>query len=98
MRLLIFGAATAVLAITASSAQAGEGQAIYGQRCAMCHNRISPKLGDKTAWAPRIKKGTGALVASTVKGKGSMPPQVGKSGLSEAQVKAAVEYLVEHSK
>ena len=98
MRLPIFGVAAGVRVFAASAAQAGEGQTIYDQHCAMCHNKIPPKLGDKAAWAPRIKKGTDALVAGAVKGKGIMKPQVGKAGMTEAQVRAAVEYMMEHSK
>ena len=88
---------TAVLAIAASAAQADDGQAIYGQHCAVCHTKIPPKLGDKAAWAPRIKKGTDALVASAVNGKGMMKPQT-KAGLTPAQIRAAVDYMVDHSK
>jgi len=98
LKLPIFGVAAAVLVFSASAAQAGEGQTVYDQHCAMCHNKIAPKLGDKAAWAPRIKKGTDALVASAVKGKGVMKPQVGKAGMTEAQVKAAVEYMMAHSR
>ena len=97
MQIPIFVAAAAVLTFAASAAQADDGQAIYGQHCAACHNKIPPKLGDKAAWAPRIKKGTDALVASAVNGKGMMKPQT-KAGLTPAQIKAAVEYMVEHSK
>ncbi len=98
MRVLLFGAAAVALALAASPASAGDGQAVYDKHCAKCHTKISPKLGDKAAWAPRIKRGVGVLAANSVKGTGKMPPQVGKTGLSEAQVKAAVEYLVERSK
>lgn len=97
MRLLIFGTAAVVLGFAGSAAQAGEGQTVYDQRCAVCHNRIPPKLGDKAAWAPRIKKGTDALVASAVNGKGVMKPQT-KAGLTPAQIRAAVDYMVERSK
>lgn len=96
MRLLLLSAATAVLATIGTAAQAGEGQTIFDQNCAVCHNRIAPKIGDKGAWAPRIKKGTDALVTSALKGKGMMKPQGGK--LTPAQVRAAVEYIVERSK
>jgi cytochrome c5 len=68
------------------------------QKCNVCHSKIPPKLGDKVAWAPRIKTGIDALSAAAIKGKGKMPPQVGKSGLTPAQVKAAVQYMVDHSK
>lgn len=97
MRLLVFGIAAAALAFAGSAAQADDGQAIYAQKCAACHTKISPKLGDKAAWAPRIKRGTDALVASAVNGKGMMKPQT-KAGLSPAQIRAAVNYMVQHSK
>lgn len=97
LRLPIFLGASAALLFAASAAQADDGQAIYGQHCAACHSKIPPKMGDKAAWAPRIKKGTDALVASALNGKGLMKPQT-KGGLTPAQVKAAVEYMVEHSK
>jgi cytochrome c5 len=93
----IIAAAAAVLAFTASAAQASEGQAVYDQHCASCHNKIPPKLGDKAAWAPRIKKGIDAMVASAVNGKGMMKAQT-KAGLTPAQIKAATEYLVQRSK
>jgi cytochrome c5 len=94
---LIFAAAAGVLAFAASAAQADEGQTIYTQHCAVCHTKIPPKLGDKAAWAPRIKKGTDALVVSSINGKGMMKPQT-RSGLTPAQIKAAVEYMVARSK
>ena len=96
MRHVIFGTAAALLAIAPTAAQADDGQAIYTQHCSACHTRIAPKLGDKAAWAPRIKLGTDALTASVLKGKGMMKPQAGK--LTPAQAKAAVEYMVAHSK
>ena len=98
LKLLISVAAAASLAFGASAAQAADGQAVYAKRCAMCHSKIPPKFGDKAAWAPRIKNGVDVLVAASVKGKGKMPPQVGKTGLTEAEVRAAVEYMVAHSK
>ena len=58
----------------------------------------APKLGDKAAWAPRIKTGTEALYASVLKGKGAMPPKGGNAALSDADVKAAVDYMVAGSK
>lgn len=83
----------AVLAAGTGAAQA-DGQSIYNQNCAMCHSALSPKLGDKAAWAPRIKLGTDALVDAVTKGKGAMPPRGGHANLSDADIKAAVEYMV----
>jgi cytochrome c5 len=58
----------------------------------------SPKIGDKAAWAPRIKQGMDTLVQSVLKGKGAMPPKGGNPSLSDAEVKAAVEFLVSQAK
>jgi cytochrome c5 len=80
---------------------AAEGKAVYDQTCVACHMQSvagSPKLGDKTAWAPRIDTGMDLLVQSVLKGKGAMPPKGGNASLSEAQVRAAVEFMVSQSK
>ncbi|HYF60415.1 MAG TPA: c-type cytochrome [Burkholderiaceae bacterium] len=53
---------------------------VYKAQCAACHEAGvagSPKTGDTAAWAPRIKAGYEALLASALKGKGAMPPQGG---------------------
>lgn len=80
---------------------AAEGKAVYDQTCVACHMQSvagSPKLGDKAAWAPRIDTGMDSLVQSVLKGKGAMPPKGGNASLSEAQVRAAVEFMVSQSK
>jgi len=78
-----------------------DGKAVYDKVCMACHAAGvagAPKAGDKAGWAPRIKQGMDALYASTLKGKGAMPPKGGGADLSEAQVKAAVDYIVGQSK
>jgi len=80
---------------------AADGKAVYDQTCVACHMQSvagSPKLGDKAAWAPRIKTGTDSLMQSVLKGKGAMPPKGGNASLNEAQVRAAVEFMVSQSK
>ena len=80
---------------------AAEGKAVYDQTCVACHMQSvagSPKLGDKPAWAPRIDTGMDSLVQSVLRGKGAMPPKGGNASLSEAQVRAAVEFMVSQSK
>ncbi len=84
----------------ATAAKAGAGEALYKQACFACHaNSVanSPKFGDKAAWAPRIKTGLDALTASVIKGKGAMPPKGGSSA-SDADIRAAVEYMVSAAK
>ena len=81
-------------------AAAGAGEALYKQACVACHAAGvagSPKLGDKEAWAPRIKTGLDMLTASVIKGKGAMPPK-GGSAASDTDIRAAVEYMVTASK
>jgi cytochrome c5 len=78
-----------------------DGKKTYDTACMACHATGAagaPKLGDKAAWAPRIKTGTEALYASVLKGKGAMPPKGGNAALSDADVKAAADYMVAGSR
>jgi cytochrome c5 len=54
----------------------------------------APKAGDKAAWAPRLGAGVDALYANSIKGKNAMPPKGGNLSLPDADVKAAVDYMV----
>jgi len=78
-------------------AAGGKGKSIYDTTCTVCHTAGvagAPKLGDKAAWAPRLKEGMPAVYAIALKGKGAMPPKGGNLSLSDADVKAAVDYMV----
>lgn len=80
---------------------AADGKAVYAQTCAACHASgiaDAPKLGDKQAWAPRLKFGQQTMIASVLKGKGAMPPKGGNASLSDADVKAALEYMLSQAK
>lgn len=87
---------------TASAKPAADaGKSVYDVYCVACHTSgvaNAPKLGDKGAWAPRIQTGTDTLYASALKGKGAMPPKGGNVSLPDADVKAAVDYLVSQAK
>jgi cytochrome c5 len=92
-------APVAATAAPATVAAVGAGEALYKQACVACHASGvagSPKLGDKAAWAPRIKTGLDMLTASVIKGKGAMPPK-GGSAASDADIRSAVEYMVSAS-
>jgi len=58
----------------------------------------SPKLGDKAAWGPRIKTGMDSLAQSVVKGKGAMPPRGGNPALTDAEIRAAIDFMTSQSK
>lgn len=75
---------------------AADGKAVYDKSCAGCHKMMKPKMGDKAAWAPLIAQGADALTAAVMKGKKPMPPKGGAA--SEADVKAAVEYMISQNK
>ena len=90
---------------SAFAADAGKGQGIYMNFCAPCHGAGiagAPKVGDKNAWAPRLKQGEKSLVERAIKGfqgsAGFMPARGGNSALSDAEVANAVAYMSSQSK
>ncbi|MHB8353983.1 MAG: c-type cytochrome [Burkholderiales bacterium] len=84
-----------------TSTESKAGETTYNSICTGCHSTGAlgaPKLGDKAAWAPRIAQGIEVLYASALKGKNSMPAKGGNPSLSDADVKATVDYIVAASK
>jgi len=84
-------------AAPAAAGKAGAGKSVYDSACMACHAAGvagAPKAGDKAAWAPRLKAGMTALYASSLKGKNAMPPKGGNTALADADVRAAVDYMV----
>ncbi|MFS2080616.1 cytochrome c5 family protein, partial [Telluria sp. Tellsp99] len=80
------------------------GKALFNTACTACHTAGiagAPKVGDKAAWAPRIAQGTNTLYEHAIKGfqgkAGVMPPK-GGSTAPDADVKAAVDYMVAAAK
>lgn len=98
-------AAAAAPAASAQPAQSADaGKKLFESTCQMCHGAGiagAPKFGDKAAWAPRIKQGMPTLYEHALKGfqgkSGVMPPK-GTSSASDADVKAAVDYMVSAAK
>jgi cytochrome c5 len=89
--------AQAAAPVQSAAGDAGKGKTVYDSACAACHAAGvagAPKFGDKAAWAARIKSGMDTLYASALKGKGAMPSKGGNPGLGDAEVKAAVDYMV----
>jgi cytochrome c5 len=85
----------------AGGADGNEGKAVYDQTCHVCHGTGlagSPKFGDKAAWAPRIATGIPTLYNAALHGLNAMPPKGGNTQLTDAQVKAAVDYMVAAAK
>ena len=94
-------AAVAVAAAAPSKPDAAAGKKLYDASCMACHAAGvagAPKLGDKAAWATRSSAGVDALTASVIKGKGAMPPKGAAAAASDAEIRAAVEYMLVQSK
>ena len=86
------GAAAGTQSADASQA----GKTLYTQVCQACHAAgvlNAPKYGDKEAWAPRLKEPMDTVYNYALHGKGQMPAK-GGSTASDADVKAAVDYMV----
>ena len=74
-----------------------DGEKIYKGTCFACHDvgvANAPKLGDKAAWSARVATGKDALYHSALNGKNVMPAKGGNASLSEAEIKAAVDFMV----
>ncbi len=85
-------------------AGAVDGQKIYNNACALCHAAGvagAPMPGNKDEWAPRIAQGKDTLYKHALEGftgeKGMMPARGGNAGLSDEEVKASVDFMVQKS-
>ena len=85
---------TAVAAPALLAADAGK--KLYETACMACHAAGiagSPKFGDKAAWSPRLAAGLDVLTQHVITGKGAMPAK-GGSAASDAEIKAAVQFML----
>lgn len=87
---------------TASTGEvsADAGEKVYQATCKTCHEAGllgAPKIGDKANWQPRIDQGKDILYKHAIEGftgkSGTMPPK-GGSTAPDAEIKAAVDYMV----
>jgi cytochrome c5 len=102
---LVVASAATVANGVIPTAKAADGKGTYDKACMACHAAGvagAPKLGDKAAWGPRIAQGADTLHTHALKGftgkKGMMPAKGGNASLSDADVKAAVDYMVSQGK
>jgi len=86
----------------ASGVDLAQGETIYGQRCAACHDRGlagAPRNGNKADWTTAIAQGIDVMVEHSINGykgqRGFMPARGGHSDLSDSDVTAAVHYLAQ---
>lgn len=96
--------AGAVMAGVAASGGAGDisGEAVYNQACLACHSSGAggaPIVGQVDQWTERLAKGRDVLHQSGILGIAgtSMMAKGGRADLSDEQVMAAVDYMVDSS-
>lgn len=96
--------AAAAAAAAAQVAYGGtlDGSVIYQNLCAGCHTSGAggaPKL-ETAAWTARIAQGRDTLYLHSIEGftgaAGVMPARGGNPALSDEQVEATVDWMVEH--
>ena len=100
-------AKAAAAALAASQVAYGgttDGSVIFGNLCTGCHTSGAggaPTL-DKAHWGPRIAKGKDTLYDHAIHGftgtSGVMPPKGGNPALTDAQVKATVDWMLSQIK
>ncbi|NYT72762.1 cytochrome c5 family protein [Halomonas sp. QX-2] len=75
-----------------------DGEATYNQACMACHMTGAagaPIRGNAENWEPRLEKDMDTLYDHAINGFQAMPPKGGQLGLSDDEVKAAVDHLLE---
>ena len=77
------------------------GDEIVKTVCGACHVpgvAGAPKIGDRAAWAPHIKRGLKEMVASAIKGTAKgMPPRGGAADLTDEELARAIVHMANQS-
>ncbi len=66
-------------------------------RCSECHTtgkNGAPRIGHMDDWKPRLQLGVENLVMSAVRGHNAMPARAGMANLSDADLRAAVVFML----
>ena len=72
------------------------GEEVAKTSCAACHAAGamgSPKIGDKSAWGPRIAQGYETLIKHSIEGIRMMPARGGNPDLTDGEIASAVAYM-----
>ena len=80
------------------------GPQVYNEACLMCHGSGiggAPMISDAAAWEARNAQGKDVLYQHAIEGfagnSGYMPPKGARMDLSDDDVRAAVDYMVEQT-
>ena len=89
---------TAVAKTMADSSGARNGEAVYTNACATCHNiglAGAPKFADASSWGARPDKGLEALTASVKNGLNGMPAMGMCMDCSDDELSSAVQHMLD---
>jgi cytochrome c5 len=93
-----------VLAEAGAAKGSQTGEQVFQSVCKTCHEAGiagAPKVGDKSAWAPSIRKGYETLVQHAINGFQEpgkvMPPRGGSPDLADVEVQRAVVFMANKS-
>jgi cytochrome c5 len=77
-----------------------DGKNVYEKHCSTCHangTNGAPKIGDMNAWQPIVDKGFMDAYENVVTGRHGHPEQGGCPDCTDAELKAALKYLMQKS-
>ncbi len=89
--------AFAAAALLSSVVSAADGEAVYNKACVNCHAAGvagAPKAHDAAAWAPYVATGMDTMLSLAKSGKGAMPPMGLCADCTDADLKAAIEFMI----
>lgn len=80
------------------------GEKVYKSTCSICHQsglRGAPRMGKAQDWGARLAQDREVLYDHAINGyrgeKGNMPSRGSNTKLSAEEVKASVDYMIEHA-
>ena len=84
-------------AVEAAFGGSMDGEMIYNNVCQACHMAGAAGAPQLVAaqWEERLDQGVDTLVQHAINGIGVMPAKGGRADLSDAQVRASVEYMLD---
>jgi len=104
-------AAAVLLALGAVPLASGQGQpprsgeAVFNAACANCHTggfggffSRAPTVGNRSDWEALAPRGVDGLTATTLAGIGRMAPRGGCTSCTDAEIRAAVAFMLENSR
>ena len=95
-------AAAAADTLAQGAARVALGEKVFSANCKVCHDtgkaqNDAPQLAEKGEWKDRLGKGRAELYKSSIEGFTgyfAMPPRGGNPGLSDDEVRAAVDFML----